>query len=289
LEEKAHNYLPPMRFAKEGESNDGAALNYPNEVHDGNHRNGDEEKLMLLSEQERWVEQDAMQRKDDHQSCSSSVSSSSAASSSCVEEEYQQEEDEPDFVPYVTVEEETKEDFYETFKERREEEYHHQQVELENPSYYATVNRDVPQFVPPTHGNNPSSAQHTITTAKPSQQSNIPKMSLRNPSSIYLTPKTPPRGSSKNNNNNAHYDPNAYVLNEVLHWEKRIVQYDQRYVNIVAAALDEARGGVAWKVGQIVEVVPSALPGGMLGEEFKKNDGGVCGFDGGEEEILYVV
>jgi len=48
-----------------------------------------------------------------------------------------------------------------------------------------------------------------------------------------------------------------HVLNEVQHWEERIGQFDQRYVNIVAAALDDAQG-VAWKVGQIVEVVPNS-------------------------------
>ena len=54
----------------------------------------------------------------------------------------------------------------------------------------------------------------------------------------------------------------SYVLNEVSHWEKRIDKYDQRCVNVVAAALEEAVAGEnteldgEWLVGQILEVSP---------------------------------
>ena len=76
----------------------------------------------------------------------------------------------------------------------------------------------------------------------------------------------------------------AYVLNEVQQWEERIVQFGQRYVNIVAAALDEAQGAADWKVGQIVEVVPSSFSRGGNSLDGFGEDGG-----GGGEEILYVV
>ncbi|KAL9185871.1 hypothetical protein ACHAXT_003648 [Thalassiosira profunda] len=73
------------------------------------------------------------------------------------------------------------------------------------------------------------------------------------------------------------------VLAEVLHWEKQIERYDQRYVAVVAAALDETQG-VAWKEGQIVEVVPSAWVG-----EGGARGGLREGLMGEDEEILYVV
>jgi len=51
----------------------------------------------------------------------------------------------------------------------------------------------------------------------------------------------------------------SYVLNEVSHWEKRIDRYDQRYVNIVAVALEEVTNDDTegeWMDGQILEVSP---------------------------------
>jgi len=51
----------------------------------------------------------------------------------------------------------------------------------------------------------------------------------------------------------------CYVLNEVSSWEKRIDRYDQRYVNIVAAALEEVTNDDTegeWLDGQILEVLP---------------------------------
>ena len=50
----------------------------------------------------------------------------------------------------------------------------------------------------------------------------------------------------------------SYVLNEVSHWEKRIDKYDQRYVNVVAAALEGENAELdgEWLDGQILEVSP---------------------------------
>ena len=72
-------------------------------------------------------------------------------------------------------------------------------------------------------------------------------------------------------------DASAYVLREIKHWEQRIGKFDQRHVNVVAAALDPH--GSTWKAGQIVEVVPSSLPGASSSD----------GFDDLDHEILYIV
>ena len=97
-----------------------------------------------------------------------------------------------------------------------------------------------------------------------------PKLTKTTTRTIILTPKTT--------------KAKTYVLNEVQQLEERIVQFDQKYVNIVAAALDEAQGVADWKVGQIVEVVPSSFSLGGNSLDGFGEDGG-----GGDEEVLYVV
>ena len=105
---------------------------------------------------------------------------------------------------------------------------------------------------------------------------------------LHKQPLLEPKKTTRNGNNNS-------VRNEVLHWEKRIVRYDQRYVNIVAAALDEC-AQEKWKIGRIVEaVVPaSSFPRGSGGWVDDDDDSTPLSSssmedDVGDEEILYLV
>ena len=79
-----------------------------------------------------------------------------------------------------------------------------------------------------------------------------------NPDLISLGQSSQDESTTSQLNESIESSEASYVLNEVSHWEKRIDKYDQRYVNVVAAALEgentELNG--EWMDGQILEVSP---------------------------------